>query len=893
MRVSTGDPPSGVVTFLFTDIEGSTRRWESDAAAMREALAAHDEVLSDAIESHGGFLFNHTGDGVVAAFASPMSAVDAAVKAQLGLELPVRMGIATGEAELRNGDYFGTVLNRAARVMAAGHGGQILVGDSTAGLLSGVDLVDLGPRRLRDVPMPVGVFQVRAPGLRTEFPSLRALDTPPGNLRPATTSLIGRESEVDAIKNAVRSHRLVTLTGVGGVGKTRLALEVAAQLADEFPDGVWVFELAAVTDPAAVPDAVAAVLGITQQPGKTVSESVATALEGRVRLLVVDNCEHVLDAAADLAEAILTHSATVRILATSREGLGIVQEQVHPVRSLEVAAGIASAAVSLFVERAQGIAPAFSIAHSDEAAAVTEICQRLDGIPLAIELAASRMASMTASEVRDRLDHRFRLLVGSRRGLERHHTLRHAVAWSYDLLDDAEKSLLNRCSVFAGGFDLESACAVAGFDDLDEYAVLNPLDALVRKSLLVADRSSGRTRFSMLETIRQFAEEQLVASGAAEEVRTAHAHHFAGREADILALWDSPRQPEAYAWFTVELANLRTAFRWTADHGDLDAAATIATYATFVGTWVDNYEPIAWAEELIEPARAVDHPRLAFLYVMAVLCWMPGRIEAAVRYADAAQTVIGSDRYEEVPFGLEGLLGVAYMAVGQSERWVEWCRAQLARGRDTHTFTRACQVSALTFSGRDEEARATATGLIEVAEASHNPFVLSLALHAYGLAFRDGDPAGALEALRRCLVIARDSGNRWIESMMATTTSRVEAEHGDPLAALDYIAVSIRNFHDAGSTTVVRGALAVLATLFDRLGRYDPAATITGFALSPFTVSISPEFNTAFTHLREVLGNQIYESLARKGETMTTAEMVTYAYDQIDQARAALTDVSK
>ncbi len=599
------------MTFLFTDIEGSTRRWEADADGMRTALAAHDEVLRKAIEAHGGWLFKHTGDGVCAAFASPRSAVDAAVSAQRTLELPVRMGIATGEAELRDGDYFGAVLNRAARVMAAGHGGQILLAESTVSLLSGVDLVDLGPRRLRDVPMPLGMFQVRAAGLLTEFPPLRALDTSPGNLRPATTSLIGRESAVTEIEAAVKAHRLVTLTGVGGVGKTRLALEVAARLGDEFPDGVWVFELAPVADPAAVPDSVAAVLGITQQPGKTVSESVAAALEGRFRLLVIDNCEHILDAAADLIEAILAHSATVRVLATSREGLGVPDEQVWPLRSLDAAAGVDSAAVSLFVERAQGFAPGFSMVDGAEAAAVTEICQRLDGIPLAIELAASRMASMTASEMRDRLDHRFRLLVGSRRGLERHHTLRHAMAWSYDLLDDAEKTVLDRCSVFAGGFDLQSACAVAGSDDLDEYAILEVVDALVRKSLLVADRSSGRTRFLMLETIRQFAEEQLVAGGEASEVRAAHSRYFAGREADIMARWDSPRQQEAYDWFSAELANLRTAFRWAADHGDLDAAATIASYAGWLGAAVQTFEPIAWAEELIEPARAVDHPRLA------------------------------------------------------------------------------------------------------------------------------------------------------------------------------------------------------------------------------------------------------------------------------------------
>ena len=437
--VSTAAAPSGVVTFLFTDVEGSTRRWEADAEGMRAALAAHDEVLRSAIEGHGGWLFKHTGDGVCAAFASPRSAVDAAVAAQRELQLPVRMGLATGEAELRDSDYFGTVLNRAARVMATGHGGQILLADSTAVLLSGVDLMDLGARRLRDVPTPVGVFQVRAPGLATDFPPLRALDTSPGNLRRATSSLIGREFELDEVQAAVKAHRLVTLTGVGGVGKTRLALEVAARLVDEFPDGVWFFELAAVTDPASVPDAVAAVLGITQQPGMSVSETVAAALDGRVRLLVFDNCEHVRDAAADLVESILAQSATVRILATSREGLGIPDEQMWLVPSLDLGAGIDSAAVDLFVERARSVASGFSLATTDEASAVVEICRRLDGIPLAIELAASRMASMTASEVRDRLGQRFRLLVGSRRGPSHHQTLRHAVAWSYDLLDEAEK----------------------------------------------------------------------------------------------------------------------------------------------------------------------------------------------------------------------------------------------------------------------------------------------------------------------------------------------------------------------------------------------------------------------------------------------------------------------
>jgi predicted ATPase len=874
-----------VVTFLFTDVEGSTRRWEADADGMRIAIAAHDEVLRKAIETHGGWLFKHTGDGVCAAFASPRLAVDAAVAAQLQLGLPVRMGLATGEAELRDGDYFGTVLNRAARVMAAGHGGQILLADSTAGLLSGVDLIDLGPRRLRDLPTSVHVFQVRAEGLRTDFPPLRALDVSPGNLRPAPTSFIGRESELDEVRAAVKAHRLVTLTGVGGVGKTRLAVEVAARLADEFPDGVWFFELAAVSDPAAVPNAVAAVLGITQQPGNSVSESVAAALEGRVRLLVLDNCEHVRDAVADLIEAILAASATARILATSREGLGVADEQVWPVPSLDLSGGIESPAVNLFVERAHSVAPRFSLAAPDEQEAVIEICRRLDGIPLAIELAASRMPSMTASEVRGRLDQRFRLLVGSRRSLERHHTLRHAVAWSYDHLDDAEKGLLERCSVFAGGFDLQSACAVMGSDD--DFATLDLLDALVRKSLLIADRSSGRTRFSMLETIRQFAEDQLVARGAAPEARAAHARHFAQREPDILALWDSPRQRDAYEWFAAELANLRTAFRWAADHGDLDDAAAIATYATLLGYLVENYEPIGWAEELIEPARAVDHPRLATLYMNASQCYWTGRIEVAVRYCDAGQTVIGTGR-GEVPFGLEGALGAVYPAIGQPERNVEWCRAQLARGRDTHTLTRTMLVAALAIAGAGEEARAAANGLIDAAEATHNPYALALALYGYGYAFGDANPVGALEALRRGLVIAQDSGNRLSESLLATALSRLEAEHGDPLAALDHITLAIRNFYDSGNVVYIRFPLATLAVFLDRFGRLEPAATIAGFAFSPLTASALTELSTAIAHLREVLGEATYESLARKGETMTTAAMATYAYDQIDQARTEL-----
>jgi predicted ATPase len=874
-----GDPPSGIVTFLFTDIEGSTRRWESDAEVMRTALEAHDELLRTVIEAHDGFLFKHTGDGVCAAFSSPRSAVDAAVAAQRGLQLPVRMGLATGEAEPRDDDYFGAALNRAARVMAAGHGGQILLADSTAALLTGVDLIDLGPRRLRGVPAPVGLYQLRASGLGEEFPPLRGLDTSPGNLRATTTSFIGRDSEIAEIRRGLRSRRLCTLTGVGGVGKTRLALEVAAKVRDEFAEGVWVFELASVSDPAAVPDAVAAVLGVTQQPGKSVADSVASALEGRERLLVLDNCEHVLNATADLVEAILGKSETVKILATSREGLRAADEKLWPVRALDV-----GAAAELFTERARVVAPGFS---ADEPDAIVEICDRLDGIPLAIELAASRMASMTAAEVRDRLDHRFKLLVGARRGLARHQTLRQAVAWSYDLLDDDEKALLDRCSVFAGGFDLESICAVAGLDDVDDFVVLDLLDALVRKSLLVADRSSGRTRFSMLETIRQFAEERLVAAGAAGAVRAEHARYFAEREDDILALWDSPRQGEAYAWFTAELADLRTAFQWAADHDDVDVAATIATYAALLGTAIENYEPATWAEELIEAALAVDHPRLATLYAMAAMCYIAGRLEDAVRYSDACQLLLARGGAEP-RYGAESLCGAAYLASGQFDRSVAFFHARLAARGDAQVFLRTGLVFALATSGAADEAVQAAAGLSEAAEATSNPYMHSLALSAIGLALADTDPVRALGALRRGFVIAQDSGNRFTESIVAIRLSPLEAELGDMMAALEHVTLAIRNCQDSGNVTIIRNPMAMLATLLDRLGRHESAATIAGFAYSPLTASGSSTIGATITHLRAILGDHAYETLARKGKAMSIAAMTSYAYGQIDQARVGL-----
>jgi predicted ATPase/class 3 adenylate cyclase len=883
--------PSGVVTFLFTDIEGSTRRWEADPDAMRDALAAHDDTLRSAIEAHDGWLFKHTGDGVCAAFVSPGQAVDAAIDAQRALELPVRMGIATGEAELRGEDYFGPALNRTARVMSAGHGGQILLVDTTATLVREVELVDMGPRRLRDLSEPVGIFEVQAEGLESGFPPLRTLDETPGNLKPQRNSFMGRETELAEVEAALRAHRLVTLTGVGGVGKTRLALQAAAELAPEFADGVFVIELASVGDPEAVDDAVAGVLGIVQQSGLSVAESVGAALEGRLRLLVLDNCEHVLDAAASLVEEIFARSATVRVLATSREGLRVDDEHVWTVPSLGLGESTDSEAVRLFVERAQAVVQDFSLERPEDASAAVEICRRLDGIPLAIELASSRMVSMAPVEVRDRLDDRFRLLSGSRRGLERHQTLRHAVQWSYDLLDEEEQVLLNRCSVFAGGFDLAAGVAIAG-DGADEYAVLDLLDALVRKSLIVADRTSGRTRYSMLETIRQFAEDELATAGHSVEARTTHARYYADQEADVLALWRSPREREAYEWLDAELANLRIAFRWAADQGDLDTAATIATYSTNpLGFNRGQLEPSTWAEELIDAARAVDHRLLVNLYAAASFCCLSGRLEVGVAYGEAGLALIDDPHFDDLPYASDWVpLTHPYIYVGQPERWVQGLRVHIERGLPDEIFVRANLVVGLVLSGQLEESKTVAAGLIDDAEAAAaEPWAMCQVLIGHAYAVRDIDPAGALEAARRGAEVARDSGNRYMEGHLAMLAGQLEAEHGDPHDAFDLLRHAIVLENDAGNASVMNGPLLGLAFLLDRLGYYQPAATLIGFSmLTPSAELAFPMTATMVDHLSDTLGDDRYHEHARDGAAMTRAAIARYALNHIDQARATV-----
>jgi predicted ATPase len=879
------DRPTGMVTFLFTDIEQSTRRWEEDADAMRTALAAHDTTLRQAVEDHGGWLFKHTGDGVLAAFALARPAIEAAIAAQRKLQLPVRMGICTGEVESRGDDYFGPAMNRSARTMAAAHGGQIVVAASTAAIVDDVALIDLGEYRLRDLSQPQRLFQVKAAGLKESFPRLRTLDVLPGNLPVQTTSFLGRDRELSEVAAMLRDARLLTLTGVGGVGKTRLAIEVAAEAQAHYPDGAWFVELAAIADPAAIGHVVAAVLGVAQQPGKSIEQSVVGALAGQQLLLILDNCEHLIDAAASLAGLIITQCKQVDVLATSREALMVDGERIRPVPSLGFRDGAQSPAVALFADRARSVAPDFALESDGEA--VSEICRRLDGIPLAIELAAARVRAMSPAQIRDRLDERFRLLTGgSRRALERHQTLRHAVQWSYDLLSPAERTVLNRASVFYGGFALEAAERVCAGGEIESADVLDINDQLVRKSLVTVERSDAGIRYGLLETIRQFAEEQLIAAGEAETARIRHAETFADDSDVKFKVWLSPRQATTYDWLDREIGNLRAAFRWTKDHYTLDTAARIASNVGDMARFRMREEAANWAEEIVDAARAAKHRRLAVLLTWAASsAWSFGRMEDAKRYGNEAISLAGRPGFDPFVWAFADLAMVATYE-GDIARAIELIRA--GSEFDADKADRFCLAFLLYFtaaSGRIEEAMQMAGNVVAATEATGIPSSISLAYWAKGEAFAATDPVVALQAYQHALAVARRSGNRFWELMTIPKIAGLQARSGDPIAALCSFIEMLNASRRSADRIFATFGIGSLIVLLERLGESAAAATLHG-ALSPMfdASAFLIEFPQVLARLRRTLGDRAFDEHGRKGASLAQHEVADYALDQINRA---------
>lgn len=605
--------PTGTVTLLLADVEGSTRLWQSQPDEMSAAVARLDRALSDLVAAHNGVrpIEQGEGDSFVVAFGRASDAVACALQLQLAPLSPIslRIGLHTGEVQLRDeANYVGPTINRAARLRDLAHGGQTVLSATTSDLLADslpadAWMLDLGTHPLRDLPRPERVTQLCHADLRNGFPPLRASKTTGKQHLPAQfTSFVGRGPEIETVRQMVADNRLVTLTGAGGVGKTRLGVQVADEMDDDFGDGVWYVDLAPITDPEVVPVAVTRALGLPDQAGRSTMDTLTRIIAGRHMLIVLDNCEHLIDACASLTVALLGSCPSVTILATSREPLRVAGEVAWGVPSLSMT----DDAITLFADRARHVRPDFTVAE-DNSALVTEICRRLDGIPLAIELAAARVRALSLTQILDSLHNRFRLLTGgARKAVRRQQTLQASVDWSHELLTEPERVLFRRAGAFMGGFDLDAAQAVCGDSDVERYQTLDQLTLLIDKSLVVAEDSQFGIRYSMLETIRQYALEKLGESGDADAVRIRHRDHYTALAAELDAPGRTGYQRRV-EHAELEMDNLRAAFAWCRENAQFATALQLASALQPLWTTRGRaQEGMAWFDAAFTEAAAHD-----------------------------------------------------------------------------------------------------------------------------------------------------------------------------------------------------------------------------------------------------------------------------------------------
>ena len=794
-----GALPSGTVSFLFTDIEGSTRLWDRSPDAMAEALGRHDGVLRRAIEDHGGAIFSTGGDGFAAAFARARDALGAAVDAQVrlsrenwpdGVELRVRMGLDTGEAEERDGNYFGPPLNRAARLMGAAAGGTILSSGTTAALVGesppGVNLVALGERLLRGLTDPVSVFGVRIDGL-TWADMSDANRKVNGNLPRPRTDYVGQAIDLKVLAGELTRHRLITLTGPGGVGKTRMAIEAAWLEEQEFPLGVWLVDLGSLADGSGVLHAFVSALGARADRSMTLEDAVAEALVGR-HLVVVDNCEHVLEPVSRMIGQILDRCPAVTVLATSREPIGMAGEKVWPVRSLEPG----SEAQQLFCSRAQAADSRIDYSDSD-LELISRICARLDGIPLAIELAAARSRSLAPEDVLKRLDDRFRLLKGGPRGaVERHQTLQTAVSWSYRLLSSEERLLFDRLSVFAGSFDLTAAEGICSGSGLEAADVIELLAALVDKSMVNVERAPRHTRYRLLETLRSFAEHRIEERGESVELGDKHLEHYLGVAAQAMTESLGSEPFPAFKKFEAEWDNFRAALSWSIASGRPDLGALLCTCLGGFSISSLRLEARDWMDQTL----------------------------AALDVGDPSRALL---------LGLSGY--ITAMATGDQEAAIDRGREGLRLAQDA--FSRATcfglLAAAYVNSGRGEEALDAITQATALCEHD-NPEGLVMALHILVWVSWAVDPEGVAAHAERERAVAAAMGSRMWQATAEGSAGFAALIAGKPEEALDRF---YRCMELGGSMPSTRGEALVgiayaAALLNDEMSAKSFSEAITG-----------------------------------------------------------------
>jgi predicted ATPase/class 3 adenylate cyclase len=873
--VGTG---AATMTFLFTDVEGSTRMLDALGDAFPPTIEQHRSLLRAAFIRHGGEELGTEGDSFVVVFVSAAGAVAAALDAQLALRahdwpdqpVHVRMGLHTGEAQTVNGEYYGMAIHLAGRIGAAAYGDQILLSHATAQLArdtlpSGAVLHDLGEHRLKDFPEPTRLLEVGHLGLR-RIGIARSSAVLPNNLPPQLTSFVGRRAETREIHKLLETTRLLNVTGAGGSGKTRLALQLATDALEEYRDGAWFVDLAAIADDELVWSALARALGMTDQSAASLDESVMDRMRDRTMLVVLDNCEHVIAGAATVCRAIMAACHGVKLVATSREPLGIEGEMVWALPTLSVPAVdealeliAASEAVALFRDRADRASPGFVLSEAN-AAAVADICRRLDGLPLAIELAAARVRTLTPAEIAARLDNRFALLTGGARGgLRRQQTLRAAVEWSHDLLSDEERVLFRRLSVFVNGFELEAAEAIAGSAPLDSFGVLDVLSALVDRSLVIADQHEQRTRYRLLETNREFAREQLAASGEAAELWQRHLDWYAALAEEAEPALDSGRGKVAWVErLVIELPNIHQAMAWAAGGGDRGTGLRLWAYLTElwpeIGAMAEGRDTYA---RLLGNDPVPSELRHHVAFALGRLVLLDGDFVEAV---DVLEPFLDADPAEGPWIG-RGLLVVAlaYQRLGEPEAKAlevyDSARAAAEMHRDEFTVHDICShIGRLHFAaGRHDDARRCldealswfrANGIEHLVgsvlgdlaelelDAGNRDSAMALAAEAFTLQVGSGRKIRAAHGRRDYAVFARANG-----------------DYPLALQLLGEAADISRGLADVHAEWIT---LQLMRPMLTDLGRHDDAEFAARALLESVMVQRSPLFRAVA--LREVLG---------------------------------------
>ena len=915
------EAPTGTVTFLFTDIEGSTTLWERHPDAMRDVLARHDTIVRDAIERNAGYVVKTTGDGAHAAFATAAAAAAAAVEGQRalaaepwadGLALAVRMGLHTGSAQLRDGDYYGTSPNRAARVMAMAHGGQILCTEATAELLredaGDLALLDLGTHRLRGLSRPERLLQIRAPGLATDFAALQSDAPGVGNVPPRATSFVARDAEQAEIVAALRTARLVTLTGPGGVGKTRLALEVADAVSADHRDGAWWCELAAADDEDALVQVVQTSLGASPRPGLSPAAATAEFLRVKDALLVLDNCEHLIDGAGDLATAVLRDAPTVRILATSREPLGLPDERVIRVRSLSLPESAEpdeiwlADAVRLFTERARS-AGARLDPSAENAIAVAEICRRLDGIPLAIELAAARTPSMVPADIAGHLDERFRLLSGRRRGaVERHQTLRATVDWSYSLLTPNERRVFDAVGVFPGTFDAEAVEAVLADGGVSSWDVVDALTALVDKSMLLVDEhSQAATRYEALETLRQYSRERLAESDDLDPRRRAHAAHFADVAEAIGSDIDGPDELRGRRRLEAEIDNFRTAVGWALDRAGADVDLGIRVVTALGPTTNTGFSDVGvWATRalpLLDDATPAQRST-----VLTSAGWNAlnlGQLDLAKDRARAALRD-GVDPAWVSPAAAYVLLGLTHVYAGDADEAVAVMREgvrvlaeDVVERRSDRAVLASAAPAVMAMLGDVDGARDTALDALALARETGIPTAIAAGALTVAVATWESDPDLTARLVEESIALTRAGAFPVVFGYVLAMQAQLRSRAGDRIGALDAARETIAFSHDKGDLPMLALAFDRVAQALTDLGEHELAARCAGVALDgPLGILANlpgaqiGERDRAVAHTRDALGPGAYDDARARGAALAVDEAVRVVLAELDRLRA-------